>query len=180
MDGEADDFLHQLGQNETARACWYRFHLIRTIIRDGQMLLGTDFHKRVMQSLENEPTVFAPKTSLRRKLPIEKQHIKSIAGLAIAATVAAVTVLGFQNFYSPEQGTLMLSSLNDDSAVPAVMDYASENNLVSTEAEMILARDAIGNELDSYLVGHMEQTTGGGNAQGMLPYARLAGYDDSQ
>lgn len=177
MDGEASDYVAKLGRSKKSRDCWFRFHLIQSAMRGDPVLLSTDFHNRVMQALENEPTVFAPRSVLPFRLSVEKQYIKPIAGLAIAATVAAVTVLGFQNFYSPEQGPVILSAQSGDATATQV-DYASADHLVSSEAEMILAGDAIGNDLDSYLVGHMEQSTGGGSSQGMLPYVRLAGYDD--
>lgn len=180
MDGEATDYLDTLSRNEEARDCWCRFHFIRSLLRDDKITpLSANFHKRVMQVIENEPTVFAPQLSSHRRIFADKQFIKPIAGLAIAATVAAVTVMGFQTFSSSEQGQLLISSLGGR-PVPIATEYAPESNLVSNKAEMILASDAIGDKLDTYLLGHMEQSTDGVNAQGMLPYVRLAGYDDSQ
>jgi sigma-E factor negative regulatory protein RseA len=180
MDGEATEYLEKLSQSEKARNCWCRFHFIRSIMRDSQTIpLRTDFHERVMQALEDEPTVFAPNLISRPNTSINKHILKPLAGLAIAATVAAVTVLGYQGFYNTQPSQPLLSSTNTDS-VPVAIEVAPESNLVSTEAEKILATESIGDELDTYLLGHMEQTAGGGNAQAMLPYVRLAGYSESQ
>ena len=182
VDGEANDYLRLLSQNEKARERWCRFHFIGSVIRDSAVTpLPENFHKRVMQAISNEPTVFAPGSVSPRKFSFNRQSLKPLAGMAIAATVAAVTVLGFQNFYASERGQLLLSALRGDTSPAAVELPAGDNNLVSSQAEKILASNKLSDsELDAYLLGHMEQSTGGGSAQGMLPYVRLAGYDDSQ
>lgn len=183
MDGESIEYLSELCKHEKARACWRRFHFIRSVMQDADaaIVLKEDFHIRIIQALENEPTVLAPRSLKRHKDFLFKRILKPAAGLAIAASVAAVAVTGFQNLYPSVPGSVLVKSDQDARLVPERQLAQRDNdNLVSTEAEKILASDMLGDDLDTYLLGHMEQSTSGGNAQGMLPYVRLAGFNDSQ
>ena len=180
MDGDSIDYLDQLCVNEKARACWSRFHFIRSFMKSAEstVLLKEDFHTRVMTALEKEPTVFAPRLLNQRKHLVVRQILKPVAGLAIAASVAAVVVTGFQNLYTPVS-TPTLADTPTPSATLTKQQLAQQNSMVSDEAEMILASDSLNEDLDTYLLGHMEQSASGGNAQGMLPYVRMAGFNDN-
>lgn len=180
MDGESTDYLDGITKDKKARACWCRYHLIRSAIREPQAFsLSEGFHDRVMQALDNEPTVLAPKLAGKRRHSLLKPIIKPVSGLAIAATVAAISVMGFQNLYAPPESSPILLSSNNPITPPSIKEVSQPNSMVSDKSEMILASDAVGEDLDAYLVGHMEQSVGGGNAHGMLPYVRLAGYDEN-
>lgn len=179
IDGESTTYLAKISRSAKARACWCRYHFIRTVMRENQTTtIAEDFHHRVMQALENEPTILAPKL-IKHRTSISRQIIKPIAGLAIAASVAAVTVMGFQNLYSGQSSSTLLTSLAP-STPPVNQESVLTNKMISSQAEKVLASDALGDDLDTYLLGHMEQSMGGGSAQGMLPYVRLAGFDESQ
>ena len=179
IDGESTDYLAKITGNGKARTRWCRYHFIRTIMRDSQTTAITEnFHNRVMKALENEPTILAPK-SIKHRTLVSKRIIKPIVGLAIAASVAAVTVVAFQNLYFDSSSPTLLTSLPPNTS-PANQESIQTNKLVSSQAEKVLASDALGDDLDTYLIGHMEQSMGGGNAHGMLPYVRLAGYDENQ
>ncbi|MEO8418589.1 MAG: sigma-E factor negative regulatory protein [Methylophilaceae bacterium] len=61
--------------------CWATYHLIGDAMR-GNPVFKLDFKQRLMQELESEPTVLAPRT--------KKPFIKTPALWSIAASVAAV------------------------------------------------------------------------------------------
>lgn len=64
---------------------WSTYHLIGDAMR-GHVELGPDFHKRVMDRIDAEPTVLAPK----RRPALRRSHF-----LSVAASVAAVMFVGW-------------------------------------------------------------------------------------
>lgn len=202
MDGESDAPPNWLSDID-ATAGWQRYHLIRDILRDGRpSCLSTGFSARVMQALEHEPVLFNPR--LRNK-PFNSPVLKPLAGLAIAATVAAVTVMGIQNFYNPgasapatlaSGGSPAPSPLAAGNTTPAANTPArlasgggieisraaiSQHTLVSATSEPLPGseEETADENLNSYLFEHVELSSGG-HMRGMLPYVRLAGYDNTR
>jgi len=134
-DGAVDDLL----TDEAHRQCWERYHVIGDAMR-GNLPGGFDsgLASRVMAALENEPTVLAPTLAstpasagasaptpitapTQAAAPIQSQGPaargrsllgRKMTGLAVAASVAAVAVLGVQNLY------------HEDRAAPAVAPIA--------------------------------------------------------
>jgi sigma-E factor negative regulatory protein RseA len=92
---------------------------------------------------------------------------KQIAGLAVAASVTAVTVLGVQAW-------------NRDSVMPAqVAETPAPVPVQAQTAAAGVANDKtplpahIQSQITHYLVTHNQNTVG---VHGMLPYARIVGY----
>ena len=130
MDGGLDDSvdvescLDHLVENKEASHCWGRYHLIGDALkRNLPPVIDNQLASRVMAELENEPTVLAPS---RIKLSLGKQ----MAGMAVAASVATVAVLGVQFMYkedvtapSPQiaqlQGSQLQASKIQGSKLPA-------------------------------------------------------------
>ncbi len=88
MDGELDGLqaellLRRLGDAD-ARATWATWHLIGDALRGDH---GCDVAARVSARLADEPTVLAPR-------PIAGVQARSL-GMSIAASVAAVMVVGY-------------------------------------------------------------------------------------
>lgn len=185
MDGELKDIhaiTNALGDREV-HACWQRYHMIRDILRDSRPVrLSNDFCLRLMETLENEPTVLSPRTLRSRKLPFTSKILKPVAGLAIAASVATVTVFLLQNVYLSPTGEAFTVAVNEPRTDSANV-VAVNQNPGGSAAGMAVPVDGQGaaiedDSLNAYLIRHMEYATAGGS--GMLPYVRLAGYDSSQ
>jgi sigma-E factor negative regulatory protein RseA len=172
MDGELDDHrtvLDKLKNCAETKACWLRYHLIRDTIRDSRAInLSADFSGRVMRALDRDPVIINPRfsgSSLRRRL------FRPVAGLAIAASVAAVTVFTMRAFYMSEAGFELASGTAPAAGVSSFK--------VAGGAPRVAAADRQNEEeLNSYLLEHMEHSAAG--VQGMMPYVRLAGFEDSQ
>lgn len=88
MDGELDplqaDLLLRRFENAESRATWSTYHLIGDTLRGD---IGCDVARRVAARLVDEPTVLAPR-------PLMGIEVRSL-GMSIAASVAAVTVVGY-------------------------------------------------------------------------------------
>ena len=119
MDGELDGLqaelmMRRLGDADT-RSSWATYHLIGDALRGD---LGCDVAARVATCLADEPTVLAPR-------PLAGVQARSL-GMSIAASVAAVTVVGYLALTTSVDGA-RYDMLQQAKAVPAaqspVADY---------------------------------------------------------
>ena len=135
---------------------------------------AADIINNVQQSLENEPTVFAPAAI---KKPASTSWKTYVGGAAIAATVAAVAVLNIGAFNQSDSQveefpvTVEVNSFNPGPFNAGLSQKASTkwttSNVSSPELE---------DELNQFLIDHSEYTTQSG-IPGLLPYATFVVYD---
>lgn len=147
----ASHTLDRIMEDPELRAIWGRYHLLGDLIRHRVTDdVQPDLLARVRRSIEAEPIPLA-----RRRRSI--QFLKPAAGLALAASVAALAILGVRSLERdlPGQSPLEVAGNRWDVNQPAV------------EAR-----------LNAYLVNHSEYL--GHGMHGMLPYARIVGYDTTQ
>jgi sigma-E factor negative regulatory protein RseA len=96
-DGECSDVesssVLSAAKDEQARSVWARYHLIGSAMRNElPRFIDSSFADRLQQVIANEPTVLAPR---ERRAP---SWLRPVAGMAIAASVAAVAVLRVGSF----------------------------------------------------------------------------------
>lgn len=108
MDGESQDkrSIDTVIDDAEAMGTWQRYHLIRDGLRkELPEQLDFDISAKVAEALEQESAIVAPKSSVTSKLPILGQVIPLVrqAGqFAIAASVAAVMIIGVQTLNTPQ------------------------------------------------------------------------------
>ena len=181
VDGElpAEDgprLLDQVLADLSLKRRWTAYHLIGDVMRkhviDQQGLNG-----RVEQ-------ISDAAVSARTSTPRKSGGLRPLAGLALAASVALVAVIG-------------LFALNDRDSVPVEVAANSAGvqisgspgpesiPVVAGAAGIDLTRmtwndagPAVTNRLNGYLVTHNEYLSNG--MRGMLPYARIVAYDGGQ
>lgn len=156
--------LRRLAQDAALRDEWERIHLMRDALHNElPSRMGPSLSARVMAALEDEP---APAVSggWRR---LSRRIAKPLAGLAVAASVAAMAIVGLEQLMGPGQ----------ESVAPAPRLAA-----VDTPATQVSGtrwdQPEMGSRLNAYLVNHSEHT--GSSLQGMMNYVRIAGYDAQQ
>ena len=156
--------------------------------------IDTGFHSAVMARIDDqvETQTHSPRAQAAQQPAAAKHSIlnwvtlKPLAGLAVAASVAVVTVALWQPL-KQESGQL------DDSLVSA--DQQKIQQLVgqqipggavpvSTRVQTLGLRWKVEHEspgmqqkLNAYLVNHTEQSN---SMQGLIPQARVAGFDSQQ
>lgn len=182
LDGELDEQERQqtltaLEKNAELRNRWERYHLASDAIRRNLPAgIDTGFAARVMQALETEPTVLAPPPV---KAPQHQTSFtKRLAGVAVAASVATIAVLGVQTI---NRDASLSSSQPQMAQVPAVnlgnqaVVQVAENpaNLVQSLPVQHVHR--FDPSLNKYLVDHNQQAARAG-IQGVMPYARIVAY----
>ena len=105
VDGEHTDnngeLINSISHDPELSAKWQRYHVIRDGMR-GELAAQPSFDiaASVAQAIEQEPAIVAPKRRMS-DLPVIGQVIPLVrqsGQLLVAASVAAVAILGFQNF----------------------------------------------------------------------------------
>jgi sigma-E factor negative regulatory protein RseA len=122
---------------------------------------------KISAEIESEQTYsIGPKNKKTAKILAFPQHwLKQVSGLAIAASVSAIAVVGIMS--QPEvntQNSMMLANNNATSEMLHVAD--SDNRWTVNEPE-------IEDRLNTYLVDHNEYA----GASGVFSYARVVSYD---
>ncbi len=228
LDGELDEIqqkeaIEVLGNDDKAREQWYRYHLARDAMHgnlpDG---INLQFSARVMAAIDAEPAILAPSphsisstssntstetsappasvTSIDQTSTSSSSSIsKRFAGLAVAASVAAVAVMGVETFYRADpsaSGSQQVAAVNAPQtefvrlakqplAQSATATLASVNapavqaTTVSAHPGVYAPRQdgsrRIDPRLHKYLINH-SQLAARSNVQGVMPYARIVTY----
>lgn len=197
VDGELDDatenqVIKKLTQDANLKQRWHSYHLIGDTLRGSTAVsvsVPSDFSTSVMQALESEPTVLAPKSSrAQHASPMTKR----IAGVAIAASVATIAVLGVQNLYQTETPTQLATMPDNDAFVrmPEQQGFATasngSSNLIPQSKGLMQASGPrsrvnlpnteinarIEKHLQQYLMDHTRNIDKS-RVQGISPYARI-------
>ncbi len=129
----------------------------------------TNLSARLALALEDEPSYAVRSESKAKVLPFPSQLWKQVSGLAIAASVGALAVVGVMS--QPENQ--LVSAPVQTAAYEVVNDVhpqlASGNRWTVSEPE-------VEERLNTYLVDHNEYA----GASGVFSYARVVSYDAGQ
>lgn len=159
MDGElerreAAGAIGALQSGGEGRETWRTYHLIGDAMRDARTL-SAGFTQRVVERLEREPTVLAPRQSLlTRPVPVP-------AWSALAASLAAAAFVGWVAF-SPQDAQSPAPKVAQ--AAPAAVPAPS-----AQEAALVAPPDAA----NDYLLAHQGYSPRN-SVQGVVPYVRVA------
>ena len=165
----------EITNNEEALDTWNRYHLIRDALQQNlSPRIDVELHKRVMNELENEPVVLAPK----RKSP--SQFVKPLTGFAIAASVMAAVLIGVQTNNVEQQVSPELVASNSASFAPQAPVATNAIRTVSSSSIDTNNANAISEaNLNRYLINYNELRANRG-VQGMVPYVRIVGYEQEK
>lgn len=174
---ESDSLVSEILADDELRASWAQYHLMRDAMQTNSAPIDTalDMATRVSAALENEPTVLAP----HKKHKAIPAMVKQVAGMAIAATVAASAVLIMQapqqalvatNQVQPSQPQVAVSA---PTTLPTIEDgqWIRVNEGVTWSVD----RPSIASKLNTYLVNHNGYST---SLRGNMPYAPIVSYQD--
>lgn len=210
MDGglstsEVDGAVQSLCADELLREQWQRMHLVRDIMQgeSPSNYLGSDFSAGVMEALDDDATpVLLPETNVvaidfaakQTTSKSSRTWMRPVVGLAIAASVAMVSVVGLRTLQEPSAAGLPLvvsneqetEFISESSGSPLAFQSTTNNanfkRVNNTGTYWIVDEEKIRNSeleahLNSYLSDHIEFATMR-NVGGMLPYSKLVGYDE--
>jgi len=182
MDGETDNHaehtISELITSESLRKTWRRYHLISDALNGNlPALLDRDLAGKIASEIAKEPIPIAGYRVVTRRF------LRPAAGLAIAASVAAIAILGIQqnSDRTQERTPIQLA----DTQLPQInanissYTFPASSNAVSSQIEN--TGDVEPNlRLNSYLVNYNEIRTSQTGVQGIIPYVRIIANDDDK
>lgn len=194
MDGEADQpaetIMAGISNDPALRGAWQRYHLIGDAMR-GQLpghLTGPELAASIAAAVDREPAILSPAS--RRKSPVQRA-LKPAAGLAIAASVAMVAIIGLRGLNEATSTTgsptvaATDSASTEDNPVQSLQpaSQAPLARTVSTDSQPLQpsAQEQSGGQygFSSYLINHNEYRANSG-VRGIMPYARIVAPNDNE
>ncbi|MDH3452202.1 MAG: RseA family anti-sigma factor [Gammaproteobacteria bacterium] len=174
-DSECDELesarvLKTLRGSAALRKRWEDIHTVRAALRGERCdLLSGDFADKVSRTLDNEAHMLVPERPGSSARAVRSWR-RPVAGLAIAASVAALSIFALQSLQNEAPGPQQVVDGSVWIAPPSVATVGASGTRWNVQ------RAELEQRLNNYLLNHMEYATMG-EMQGMLPYSRLAGYD---
>ena len=187
VDGELKDpardgIVDALYEDPELRRTWERFHLIGDAMRGTGPVPGADAVAR------NVSTTLAGESVVRLKPRARRSRLHPLAGLAIAAAIAGIAVVGLHRLDGggaqppqiadaprPESAAAVSAPAAPDRPEVQVASVAERSAGAETSRLQWsgVAPDAEA-RLNAYLVSHNEYA--GDGVRGVLPYVRIVGY----
>lgn len=157
---DVDLLLRRLEKDSELQARWSRYHLVSDVLhKAAPPWVPLDLANRVAAAVDEEPYHLVP----RRRRFTPPGRVRQVVGLAIAASVTAITILTVQSLTIPAMPSgLHLVSLGSHHS----------NSEPASRGERSPSREA---KLTAYLVNHSEYLVASG-MPGALPYVRLVGH----
>lgn len=185
MDGnlgarEVDGLVEHMRQAESLRRCWAHYHLIGDALRNNLPdVVKHDLATRISQAIEAEAPLPTSLETHRHTKATSAQppsrgttafpaFFKPLTGLAIAASVAAVAIVGFNmaGDIHPTGQQLVMAPLQNNASMmlsPSVVARVAD-------------QPAANSKLADYLEDHSKYSTASMVQGQMLPYVRMVGY----
>ncbi len=158
LDGELPDrelalLLKRIGQDEELRATMTRYGTISETLRTGKAAaISPDFAARVMAQVASEPAIAAPRIS-----PLMWRRVRPVAGLAVAASVAALALFSVQRAGMFPAQDVVTTAAESTALVPEIQEapdrYVVPMNTSNTSVFIPATR------LTNYVVAHSEYSS---------------------
>jgi len=177
IDDQSDQIIDTLIQNPSMRNTWWRYHLISDVLsRELSGYTDSRLADEISAKIKDEPTVLSPQRNAAAA------YVKPLAGLAIAASVAAMAILGVQQ---NRQELPEVSNPPQIIAQAPVVTPERQYTFPSRPASIQLPdgqnRTPVSDSrMNSYLLNYNEFRTNGTRMQGMIPYVRIIANDREQ
>ena len=163
--------LKEMQSRPELRSTLQRYNLIGHAMRKQiPARLNQCFANEVMQKLSNEAE-FNAGAIVSKQIKPSTGKIKSVIGLAIAASIAVASLVVFENFMQPDINT---------EAIPVVAEHIDTQNprqhVNATEAQSFISNPKAAAGFDSYLVNHVEYAS----PRVSIPHVRIVSYEREQ
>ena len=170
---DSSDAMSRLLSEPELQQEWAQHHLIgeamRNTLPDTPV---TDLAERVRTMVDAEPVSISNAKRRKTEQAGSQRLLRPLTGLALAASVATVVILGVRSIEQPASPAL--------ERVVEVQQPTSElpPTVLTSGNRWNVSQRSLEDRLNAYLVNHSEYA--GYGVQGMLPYARIVGYDAAE
>lgn len=190
MDNEAGDLelrqvLKAAEGDPSLVDTWKRYHLIQSALRrDAGVWAGVDLRSSLATRLDAEDD----SGSTRREDFTRRRGLQALASLAVAASVALVTVFSWQSLRPDAPGKAATSQMLADGGGQARMQTVALDPMVVVreDGEELLmtasasAPTAAQDRLNTYLARHARAAGSLASARGVATYARVVSVEGEQ
>lgn len=164
--GELEQALQILATDKLATAQFQRYQRATDVIQGyGEHGLSINLTDRISTALKSEAEFSVKVTNKKAELiNFPKPFWKQIAGLAVAASIGALAVVGVMT--QPNNSLVINTPM-------AAIDATNEViTIAQTGKRWTVAEPEVENRLDTYLLDHNEYT----GSSGVFSYARVVSY----
>lgn len=183
VDGELtnadlDRAFEAISRDPDRKRRWTRYHVAVDAMKKSlpRTMAPSNFADRIAQAIETEPAILAPYRRPLRISPLRKQ----LAGLAVAASVGVMAVLGVQSMRSEDVAlpvaqapAVVAAPIAVSAGVPTAPTSTASTTIVAASDARTPVPAQIQSQLHRYLLNHNQSAFG---APGMLPYARIVSH----
>lgn len=162
-------FAGRLVRDRELSAGWQRYHLIGDCLRGEGALVDRRFTESLLAKIAEEPTVLAAPAKRERERH-EPRWTRWAGGAAVAASVAALIVIGVGRLESPTDGLVRQEARAPSSSLVATR--AAEK-----PAQPVAQQPEVTSKLNRYLANHSDFAARG-SLNGMTPLATFVSYDE--
>ncbi|MES2500577.1 MAG: sigma-E factor negative regulatory protein [Pseudomonadota bacterium] len=122
IDGEfdvasAEHLITSIKSDGELKGCWQHYHLIGDAMR-GDSYLSPGFSARVLDALDIEPTVLAPRSAVENEIVSKKSRFSSNQLWSVAASVAAVMFVGLMVLQQQLTGSEEMTPVEIAQSIP--------------------------------------------------------------
>jgi sigma-E factor negative regulatory protein RseA len=158
-----------------------RYQMIGDVLRDDLNTASfMDISAAVHRAVDQQPALNGPPKARRAVFFGVSNWVRPLTGMAIAASVAMVTVVSFRTVemnsvdHSAQTLAEVKVEFNSPAIVPVNPLIASQLRLTSTQVKIKTQRQA--KQLSDYMMRHTGYA-GQSTMQGMMPYVRVVGFE---
>ena len=163
---------------------WYRYHAISAVMRKQfPPQLDKNFSQRVLREIENDS--HQDEAPAHTRLHRAKSTFKHIAGLAVAASVAAVSVMSYQYFNKPvvdPNAAIMNAEISlpkqiqptTPNTIPSLPVDFSPAQLTDEQQENVLQLPQVEENIYFRQINpYIQEHSGFGSQRNMTPYVEI-------
>lgn len=181
IDSNTDKTVERLANDKSLHRLWHRYQLISDVLnRELPGVVDRKLADRVAQDITSEPAILAPGRMAPNSL------FRTVAGFAIAASVATVAVIGVQYNSiknSPDQQNTAVEIVDNSPDINTNISqytFPASTSVVRTQIDEIENTEEPNARLNSYLVNHSEFRTSQSGVQTMNPYVRIIANENTE
>ncbi len=180
FDGEATDFeqkrlVDELLKDDDLKQSWSRYALIGDVLREPEttQVVGNDFLASIQQQIEKEESY--SQVALK---PAANQSTwrKQAGSLALAASIAAVSVLGVQSLIDTEQSPTINQAALLEKSIDNNADIPPKRSAIRLAKNDAVSRQVIDLEqrikMQRYIASHIKNTS----SRTIAPAIRVVSY----